>query len=74
MNKNHKMKTLKFKTNINCDSCIVGVTPYLNRIEGIKWSVDTKNPEKILTVETEEANDEDIEKAVRKAGYNIEKT
>jgi copper chaperone len=67
------MKVLKFKTNINCSGCVAGVTPYLNRVEGIKWSVDIQNPDKILTVETEEADEGQIEKAVQKAGYKIEK-
>ncbi|MFA7617138.1 MAG: heavy-metal-associated domain-containing protein [Weeksellaceae bacterium] len=67
------MKVFKFKTNINCSGCVAGVTPYLNRVEDIKWSVDIQNPDKILTVETGEADEEKIEKAVQKAGYKIEK-
>lgn len=67
------MKTYKFKTNINCGGCVTGVTPYLNRVSGINWKVDTDNPDKILTVETDEATEDDIIKAVKKAGYEIEK-
>jgi len=45
------MITLKFKTNINCGGCIKAVTPHLDKAEGVKsWSVDTVNPDKILTV------------------------
>jgi copper chaperone len=48
------MATLKFKTTINCGNCIRTVTPFLNEVEGIKsWNVDTENPDKILTVETD---------------------
>lgn len=65
------MKTLKFKTNINCNNCVAAVTPFLNKVEGIEWKVDTANPDKILTVETENATEEEIIRAVKKAGYEI---
>lgn len=72
-NKIKKMKTLKFKTNINCSGCVAGVTPFLNKLEKTKWSVDTENPDKILTVESEDANQEEVERLVKKAGFTIEK-
>ena len=41
------MKTLKFKTNINCGGCVSKVTPFLNNQEGVEsWEVDTVNPDK----------------------------
>ncbi|MDD3458164.1 MAG: hypothetical protein PHO74_01620 [Weeksellaceae bacterium] len=67
------MKILKFKTNVNCDGCVAGLRPFMNRIENINWSVETQNPDKILTVETEEVTEEEIIKAVSKAGFKIEK-
>ncbi|NLN32952.1 MAG: heavy-metal-associated domain-containing protein [Flavobacteriaceae bacterium] len=66
------MKTYKFKTNINCSGCVAGVTPFLNKLEGINWKVDIDNPEKTLTVEGEEISEEEILKAVKKAGFEIE--
>ncbi|MFA7687333.1 MAG: heavy-metal-associated domain-containing protein [Moheibacter sp.] len=66
------MKTFKFKTNINCNGCVAGVTPFLNKVEGIDWKVEIENPDKILTVETQNAQEEEIVKAVRKAGFEIE--
>jgi copper chaperone CopZ len=66
------MKTYTFKTNINCGGCIAKVSPHLNAVEGIKWEVDINVPEKILTVETENIEMEDIVKVVRNAGYAIE--
>ena len=30
------MKTIKFKTNINCGGCISKVTPFLNKQEGVE--------------------------------------
>lgn len=65
------MKEMKFKTNINCGNCIATVTPFLNNIEGINWKVDTENPEKILTVETDSASENEIIEAVKKAGFEI---
>ena len=68
------MKILKFKTNINCSGCVGSVTPHMNSVEGIKgWQVDTANPDKILTVETEEEtlSAEQITQVVEKAGFKI---
>ncbi len=63
---------LKFKTNINCQNCIAAVKPHLDKLEGIeKWVVDTENPEKILTVESSGAEEEEIMETVMMAGYRI---
>jgi copper chaperone len=63
----------KFKTNINCSGCIAKVTPYLNETEGIKqWSVDTNNPNKILSIEMDSLSEEEIKNVVTKAGFKIE--
>ena len=67
------MKTLKFKTNVNCGGCIATVTPHLNQVKGIaNWSVDTSNPSKILTVETEGLPPEVIIETLKEAGYKAE--
>ncbi len=67
------MKSLKFKTNINCSGCIAKVTPYLNEVKGIsKWEVDTANPMKILTVETAAVTPAEITGILKTAGYNAE--
>ena len=66
------MAELKFKTNINCGSCIKSVTPFLNEAVGEEnWKVDTANPDKILTVETTEEV-ADVVEAVTDAGFKIE--
>lgn len=68
------MKTLKFKTNINCNGCIATITPSLNKIDGItKWEVDITNPQKILTVDTSNLSEDEIITIVKNAGYNAEK-
>jgi copper chaperone len=67
------MKTLQFKTNIKCGGCIAAVTPHLDQVEGIeKWEVDTANPDKVLSVETENLSADEIKQAVEKAGYKAE--
>ncbi|SMC64552.1 heavy-metal-associated domain-containing protein [Moheibacter sediminis] len=65
------MKEMKFKTNINCGGCIASVTPHLNQIEGINWKVDTENPDKILTVDSDKVSEQEIIEAVKKAGFQI---
>jgi copper chaperone len=64
------MKTLKFKTNIQCTNCLSKVTPKLDGEAGISsWEVDLADPDRILTVETENLTEEDIFKIVLKAGF-----
>lgn len=63
---------LQFKTNINCGNCVRTVTGFINEVKGIeKWSVDTDNPEKILTVEGEALTAEAVIEAVEEAGFDI---
>jgi copper chaperone len=64
------MKTLKFKTTIKCGGCIAAVKPHLDALEGVsKWSVDLANPDKILTVETENVTVANIQDTLQKIGY-----
>ena len=66
------METLKFKTNINCGSCIRSVTGFITEVKGIDhWEVDTENPDKILTVQGK-AKAEEIVEAVEDAGFDIQ--
>jgi copper chaperone len=63
----------QFKTNINCGSCVAAVTPHLNANNEIKsWEVDTANPQKVLTVESDNLSNEKIREIVNKAGYKAE--
>ncbi|MDF2455941.1 MAG: protein containing heavy-metal-associated domain [Cytophagaceae bacterium] len=67
------MKTLKFKTNINCGGCVAKVTPALNELPGIiKWDVDTTAAQKILTVESSNLNADEVKQALSKAGFKGE--
>jgi copper chaperone len=66
------MTTLKFKTNINCSSCVAKVTPHLNEEKSIeKWEVNTNNAEKILTVSGENLDKYKVKQVVEKAGFIV---
>lgn len=68
------MKTVKFKTDINCGSCVASVTPFLNTLDNLDtWKVDTENPDKILEVTIDDEDENAVIEAVQKAGYTIEK-
>jgi copper chaperone CopZ len=68
------MKTIELKTNIMCGSCVAKVTPTLNEVIGEnRWKVDTANPGKVLTVNTESLDEATVIQAVEKAGYIAEK-
>ncbi len=64
---------LKFKTNINCGGCIAAVSPKLSQIEGLKWEVDTQNPNKVLKTVSDSNLEFEIIEAVKSAGFIIEK-
>jgi copper chaperone len=67
------MSTLRFKTSINCGSCIRAVTPSLNQEVGANnWQVDTANPDKILTVNAAQVSPAQVIKAVEAAGFEIQ--
>ncbi|MEI6945690.1 heavy metal-associated domain-containing protein [Paraflavisolibacter sp. H34] len=68
------METLKFKTTIKCSGCVEKVTPVLNQVVGEdNWEVDTRVPEKVLTIASEEAvNPAEVVKALEGAGYKAE--
>lgn len=66
-------KTFTFRTNINCGGCIAKVTPFLDSLQGVaKWSVDTANKNKVLTVVSDGISVEEIIDTVQKAGFKIE--
>jgi copper chaperone len=67
------MSQLKFKTNINCGSCVNTVTPFLDAEQGlVNWQVDTSTADKILTVEADAQQKETVIKTVEKAGFKIQ--
>ena len=67
------MKTLTFKTNINCGNCVRAVTPHLYQVEEIvSWRVDTDRPDKLLEVESQSGDSQEIINAVAQAGFRAD--
>ena len=66
------MTTLKYKTNLNCGSCVAAVKPHLDSEPTIRrWSVDTDNPDKILTVEGDDLSPTRVKQHVSAAGFQV---
>ena len=68
------MKTMYFKTNINCSSCLRSVTPALEANERImQWSVDLENEDRILRVEAKDSvSPTEVRQAVATAGFTAQ--
>ena len=63
------MKTLLFKTNLNCSNCIRSLTPFLNsEMEIEHWSVDADHPDRLLIVEGD-VTVQRIQALVAEAGF-----
>ncbi len=63
---------LKYKTNLNCGNCVAAVKPLLDgEISVTRWSVDTTDPRKVLTVEGENLSPKQIEQHVADAGFKV---
>ncbi|GAB4406811.1 MAG: hypothetical protein OHK0053_33200 [Microscillaceae bacterium] len=64
--------TYFFKTNLNCGNCVRALSPYLNdSLDIVGWSVDTQDPDKVLTIETDLAPAE-VVALVEAAGFHAE--
>jgi len=62
----------KYRTNLNCGSCVAAVKPHLDNEPAIRrWSVDTADPNKVLTVEGEGVAAEAVERHVSDAGFKV---
>ena len=67
------MNKFQFSTNINCSGCVAKISPVMNSTEGIKeWNVETAHPSKILTVQSEKLNEEEVKNLVSMAGFKAE--
>ena len=69
---NTSIVTYRFKTNINCSSCVGTVTPHLNVSSIQSWNVDTANKDKVLEVATASLSEKDVISLVENAGFKIE--
>jgi copper chaperone len=67
------MKSIQFKTNINCGNCVKSVSGFLNDVNNVqKWEVDTSVSDKILTVNGDDVVVEEVIEAVEDAGFDIQ--
>lgn len=61
-----------YRTNLNCESCISAVTPFLNGEPSVKtWGVDLDDPRKLLSVSGESLDEAAIRSAVEKSGFQV---
>lgn len=66
-------RILTYKTNIKCNGCIATVTPFIEKNESIKkWSVDLENPDRVLTIELEGGEENEVKDLINEAGYEAE--
>jgi len=66
------MNVTKYRTNLNCGSCVEAVKPHLNGERSIRrWSVDTSNPMKTLMIEGENVPRQTVERLVGDAGFKV---
>ncbi|GIQ60578.1 heavy-metal-associated domain-containing protein [Flavobacterium collinsii] len=66
-------KDFQFKTNLNCGGCVAKVQSDLDHAEGIcEWNVDTTNSDKILTVQSDGATEEEIIAIIKSKGFKAE--
>jgi copper chaperone CopZ len=62
----------KFKTNLRCEGCVSAIRPHLDGAPGIKsWRADVESPDKVLTVEGDSVNREQVADLLGKAGYQV---
>ena len=67
------MSEAKFKTTIQCNSCLSKVTPKLNEfLEEQSWSVDLESDDRILTVNDDNISVDVVVSAVKSVGFEIE--
>jgi len=66
------MTVQKYRTNLNCGNCVAAVKPHLDNDPTIRrWSVDTADPNKVLTVEGDNVSREHIERDMASAGFKV---
>lgn len=66
-------KELKFKTTLNCGGCVSKVQADFDNNEGIAdWQVDTDNPDKILTINSNGISEKEVVEIINKKGFKAE--
>lgn len=68
------METLKFETSLKCGGCVAAIQPKMDELKNVsKWEVDLTKPVKILSVEGEALNEEEIIATLKEAGFTASK-
>ena len=66
------METRKFRTDLNCNSCVSKAKPFLDAEKTISsWNVDITNEKKPLTIEGHRVDVAAIRRAVEKSGFHV---
>lgn len=63
------MLKYKFVTNINCNGCLIKAKRVLDEMDLESWEVDIENPDKILTVCSENNLENEIPEKLKKIGF-----
>jgi copper chaperone len=67
------MNAFRFKSTIKCTGCINTVRPELDNLKGLKhWEVDLTHPDRILTVEAEGLQPQQVVESLQAVGYKAE--
>ena len=68
------METLKFETSLKCSGCVAAIQPKMDELKNVsKWEVDLTKPVKVLSVEGEHLNENEIVTTLKDAGYSATK-
>lgn len=66
------MTTKRYRTNLNCGSCVAAVRPHRDAAHGIHhWGVDTTSPSKTLTVAGDDIGRRRVGELLGKAGFEV---
>ena len=67
------MQVLKFKTNVKCGGCKKKVANFLDNNPSVsKWDIDLNDPDRVLVVEGNSINAQQIVQYVANAGFKAE--
>jgi copper chaperone CopZ len=68
--------TYSFKTDINCLGCVHEIKPHLDKLEESQeiehWKVDLNSPDNILTIETTNLTEHEVETIIQTAGFTAQ--
>ena len=64
------MEKINLKTDLSCQHCVKAVEPILKNETGISdYSIDLQHPDKLVTIESEDADIDNVIGKFSEAGY-----